>query len=200
MAVIAYQRVSSQKQTLQHQRYELTQFAKQNNMTIDRWVEETVSSRKPLEKRQLGKVLAELQPNDILITTEISRLGRSLLEVMKILEFCLSKGCQIYTVKEKYKLGNDIQSQVMAFAFSLSANIERELISQRTKCSLDSIRAKGKKLGRPFSAQSSKLKLSKNSKRIRKLLDAGISKNKIAKIMGVQPMTVTRFIQRMGWG
>lgn len=199
MAVIAYQRVSSQKQTLQHQRYELTQFAKQNNMTIDRWVEETISSRKPLEKRQLGQLLQELEANDILITTEISRLGRSLLEVMKILENCLSKGCQIYTVKEKYKLGNDIQSQVMAFAFSLSAQIERSLISQRTKCSLDNIRAKGKKLGRPFSAQSKKLKLSKNTKKIHQLLNAGVSKNKIAKLMSVQPMTVTRFIQRMGW-
>ena len=178
MAIIAYQRVSSQKQKLQHQKHELTQFAKQNNITIDRWVEETISSRKPLEKRLLGQLLQELKPNDILITTEISRLGRSLLEVMKILENCLSKGCKIYTVKEKYKLGNDIQSQVMAFAFSLSAQIERNLISQRTKCSLDSIRAKGKKLGRPFSAQSKKLKLSKNTKRIKKLLSAGISKTK----------------------
>lgn len=199
MAVIGYLRVSSSKQTLQHQKYEITQFAKQNNIQMDKWVEETISSRKSLEKRQLGQLLKELKPNDVLITTEISRLGRSLLEVMKILEICLSKNCQIYTTKEKYKLGNDIQSQVMAFAFSLSAQIERDLISQRTKCSLDSIRAKGKRLGRPLSAQSKKLKLSRNTKRIHALLEAGISKRKIAKITNVQPMTVSRFIQRMGW-
>ena len=169
MAIIAYQRVSSQKQKLQHQKHELTQFAKQNNITIDRWVEETISSRKPLEKRQLGQLLQELEPNDILITTEISRLGRSLLEVMKILEMCLRKNCQIYTVKEKYKLGNDIQSQVMAFAFSLSAQIERNLISQRTKSSLDNIRAMGKHLGRPFAAQSKKLKISQELMKILKM-------------------------------
>lgn len=199
MAIIGYIRVSSNKQTCDHQRHEIKQFAVKNNIHIDQWIEETISSRKPLDKRQLGILLKELLPNDILITTEISRLGRSLLEVMKILEICLSKNCQIYTVKEKYRLGNDIQSQVMAFAFSLSAQIERDLISQRTKSSLDNLRAKGKRLGRPFSAQSKKLKLSKNTKKIRQLLNAGVSKNQIAKTMNVQPMTVTRFIQRMGW-
>lgn len=199
MSVIGYIRVSSNKQTCEHQKYEITQFTNQKGITINKWIEETISSRKSLEKRQLGQLLQELEPNDILITTEISRLGRSLLEVMKILEICLSKNCQIYTIKEKYKLGNDIQSQVMAFAFSLSAQIERDLISQRTKCSLDSIRAKGKRLGRPFSAQSKKLKLSKNATKVHKLLKAGISKRKIAAILHVQPMTVARFIQRTGW-
>lgn len=199
MAVIGYIRVSSKKQTCTHQKHELTQFAAQQNITIDQWVEETISSRKPLSKRKLGKLLETLQPNDILLAAEISRLGRSLLEVMHILEVCLNKDCQVWTLKEHYRLGNDIQSKVMAFAFGISAEIERNLISQRTKASLDNIRAAGKRLGRPFSAQSKKLKLSKNAKKIKQLLGAGISKYKIAKLFGVQPMTVNRFVVRMGW-
>lgn len=199
MAVIGYIRVSSNKQTCEHQHHEIQQFAKHNNINIDKWVEETITSRKPLNKRQLGQLLNELKDGDILIAAEISRLGRSLLEVMRILETCLNKNCQVWTLKEHYRLGNDIQSKVMAFAFGLSAEIERNLISQRTKASLDSIRATGKKLGRPFAAQSKKLKLSRNTKKVKKLLDMGLTKYRVAKIMDVSPATITHFIQRMGW-
>ena len=89
MTIIGYIRVSSNKQSCEHQKHELTQFAVQQNINIDLWVEETISSRKPLKKRKLGELLETLQPNDILIAAEISRLGRSLLEVMHILEICL---------------------------------------------------------------------------------------------------------------
>ena len=119
---------------------------------------------------------------------------------MGILEKCLAKNCQVITIKENYHLGNDIQSQVLAFAFGLSAQIERNLISQRTKMSLDNLKASGKRLGRPFGAESKRLKLSKNAKRVKELLDKGVSKNQIARIMGVQKMTLRRFIARMGWG
>lgn len=199
MAIIGYIRVSSNKQTLEHQCFEIEQFAHQSNITVNRWVKETISSRKPLNKRKLGELLDELQPNDILIAAEISRLGRSLLEVMRILEICLNKNCQVWTLKENYRLGNDIQSKVMAFAFGLSAEIERNLISQRTKASLDSIRATGKHLGRPFSAQSKKLKLSRNTKRVKELLDMGLTRYRIAKIMSVNQTTLSRFIERMEW-
>ncbi len=196
MAVIGYIRVSSNKQTVQHQHYEIQQFAEHNNITVDKWIEETISSRKALNKRKLGQLLDELQDGDILIAAEISRLGRSLLDVMHILENCLNKNCQVWTLKENY---NDIQSKVMAFAFGLSAEIERNLISQRTKASLDNIRATGKRLGRPFAAQSKKLKLSRNTKKIRNWLDSGLTKYRIAKMMDVSPATVTHFINRMRW-
>ncbi len=199
MSVIGYIRVSSTKQTHEHQIYEISQFAALNKIKIDRWVTETVSSRRTLDKRALGALLDNLQSGDILVACEISRLGRSLLEVMKILEMCLNRDCQVWTIKENYRLGNDIQSKVMAFAFGLSAEIERNLISQRTKASLDSIRATGKKLGRPFAAQSKKLKLTRNTKRIRQLLDRGVSRYQIARIMDVQPITLRRFIRRMQW-
>lgn len=197
MTTVGYIRVSSNKQTLEHQRFEIENFALKENIKIDKWVEEKISSRKALEKRKLGELLGNLQENDMLITCEISRLGRSLLEVMKILEMCLNKNCKVWTIKENYRLGNDIQSKVLAFAFSLAAEIERKLISERTKSSLANIKASGKKLGRPLSAESKKLKLSKNSKRFKELYDKGVSKSKLSKIFGVSRNTVRHFIDRM---
>lgn len=196
MANIGYIRVSSNKQTLEHQRFEIENFALKNNIKIDTWVEEKISSRKALKNRKLGELLDNLQENDVLISCEISRLGRSLLEVMRILETCLNKNCQVWTLKENYRLGNDIQSKVLAFAFGLAAEIERKLISDRTKSSLANIKAQGKKLGRPFTAESKKLKLSKNSKKIQKLLDKHLSKSQIARILGVGPGTLRRYLDR----
>ena len=196
MAVIGYIRVSSNKQSLEHQRFEIEQYTKLHNLKVDKWVQEKISSRKTLKKRKLGNLLDDLQENDILIASEISRLGRSLLEVMRILEICLTKNCQVWTLKENYRLGNDIQSKVLAFAFGLAAEIERNLISQRTKSSLANLKATGKKLGRPLAAESQKLKLSKNTKKVYNLLSKGISKTEIAKILDVQRSTLRRFIER----
>lgn len=198
MAIIGYIRVSSNKQTLNHQRFEIEEYVKKHGLKVDIWVQEKISSKKALKHRKLGALLEDLQENDILISCEISRLGRSLLEVMGILETCLNKNCQVWTLKENYRLGNDIQSKVMAFAFGLAAEIERNLISQRTKASLANLKASGKKLGRPFAAESQRLKLSKNSRKIQNLLAKGISKSQIARTLGVQRSTVIRFIQRIG--
>lgn len=199
MSVIAYIRKSTDKQSFEHQEYEIEQYAEKHNLKIDRWVEESISSRKELKKRQLGKLLEELQDGDILIATEISRLGRSLLEVMGILQTCLEKNCQVWTIKESYNLKNDLQSQLLAVVFSIGVSIERSLLSQRTKTALDAKKAAGVKLGRPFGAESKKLKLSKNTKRIRDLLDKKVPKAQIARIMGVQKITLRRCIKRMGW-
>lgn len=197
MTTIGYIRVSSNKQTLEHQRFEIENFAIKEDIKIDTWIEEKISSRKALDKRKLGELLNNLQENDILITCEISRLGRSLLEVMKILETCLNKNCQVWTIKENYRLGNDIQSKVLAFAFGLAAEIERNLISQRTKSSLANIKATGKKLGRPFNAETKKLKLAKNQKRIQTLLAKGVSKSQIARIFNVERATLRKYLLRM---
>ena len=197
MSVIGYIRVSTDKQTLEHQHFEIEQYVKHQGLKIDLWVEEKISSRKALKNRKLGTLLDNLKENDIIISCEISRLGRSLLEVMRILETCLNKNCQVWTIKENYRLGNDIQSKVLAFAFGLAAEIERKLISDRTKSSLANIKASGKKLGRPFTAESKKLKLSKNAKKVKNLLAKGISKSLIARILGVQRSTLRRFIERM---
>lgn len=196
MATIGYIRVSSNKQTIEHQRFEIENFALKEGIQIDLWVEEKISTRKLLKNRKLGALLETLQENDILVSCEISRLGRSLLEVMRILEMCLNKNCQVWTIKENYRLGNDIQSKVLAFAFGLAAEIERKLISDRTKSSLANIKANGKKLGRPLTAESKKLKLSKNSRRIRELIEKGLPKSQIARILGVTRGALRRYLER----
>ena len=148
--IYGYIRVSTDRQNTANQRHEIEKFAAFSSLQIDRWVEETVSTRKGLQERRLGRLLGRLQKGDILIATELSRLGRNMLEVMGILQHCLEKDCQIWTLKENYRLGADIQSKVLAFAFSLAGEIERQLISERTRNSLQRLRDEGRRLGRPY--------------------------------------------------
>lgn len=196
--IYGYIRKSTEKQSFQHMEREIANYAENNGLKIDEWVEETISSRKTLNKRQLGQLLERLQEGDVLITSELSRISRSVPETFLILQTCLNKNCQVITIKENYHLGSDIQSQVLAFAFGLAAQIERDLISQRTKCSLASKKEQGIKLGRPLGAATKHLKLAKNMKCIKDLLSKGLSKSKIAKILGVQRMTLCRFLLKMG--
>lgn len=192
--IYGYIRCSTDHQNTINQRFEINNFAKKNNITIDFWVEETLSAQINIKKRKLNSLLKKLQKGDILITTELSRLGRNLLQVMSILHFCLDKECQIWTLKENYKLGSDIQSKVLAFAFSLSAEIERNLISSRTKEALKRVKSEGKKLGRPLSAET--LKLNENKDKIKELLQNNLSKTEISKIMNVNWTTLHRFIKK----
>ena len=195
--IYGYIRVSTDQQSTSNQKFEINRYAASHNIQIDKWVEETISSRKPLNKRKLGTLLAELKDGDILISTEISRLGRSLLEVMGILQHCLAQNCQIWTLKEHYKLGSDIASKVLAFCFGLSAEIERQLISERTKMSLDKLKSQGKHLGRPFGAKSKSLKLSKNTKKVKDLMAKGLPKAQIARLLGVDKLTLYRFLKKL---
>lgn len=189
----AYIRVSTDHQNVENQQHEILTYTQNHNIKIDRWVSETISSRKPLTERKLGKLLKRLKKGDVLIATELSRLGRNLLEVMGILQHCLEKDCQIWTLKENYRLGADIQSKVLAFAFGLAAEIERQLISERTKNSLKRLKDEGKHLGRPhgFSYQ----KLEKKHNKIVELLDKGVSKAEIARLMGCSWITLHRYIR-----
>ena len=129
----AYIRVSTDKQSTETQRFEILKFADAHKLAIDQWIEETVSGTKKVQDRQLGQLLPTLQAQDVLIVTEISRLGRSLMEVMSFLHQLMERQVTVYTIKEGYTLGNNLNSKVLAFAFSLSAEIERAMISQRTK-------------------------------------------------------------------
>ena len=189
----AYIRVSTDHQNVENQQHEILTYTQNHNIKIDRWVSETISSRKPLTERKLGKLLKRLKKGDVLIATELSRLGRNLLEVMGILQHCLEKDCQIWTLKENYRLGADIQSKVLAFAFSLAGEIEKNLISERTKNSLKRLKDEGKRLGRPhgFSYQ----KLEKKHNKIKELLDKGVSKAEIARLMGCTWVTLHRYIK-----
>ena len=138
-----YIRVSSDKQTVENQRYEIETFAGNNGFTIDGWIEETISGLKNYDKRELGELLAKVKEDDLIICTELSRLGRNLFMIMEILSLCMKKNCKVWTIKDNYRLGDDIQSKVLAFAFVLSAEIERNLISQRTKEALARKKSEG---------------------------------------------------------
>ena len=126
--VYGYIRVSTDKQTVENQRFEVSQFALKNRIVIDRWIEETISGTIAPEKRNLGKLLSHIQKDDVIICSELSRLGRSMFMIMSILNRLMEMNVKVYTVKEGYKLGQDLQSKVLAFAFSISAEIERNLI------------------------------------------------------------------------
>ena len=191
--IYGYIRVSTEQQHLENQTHEITTFAESNGIQIDKWVCETISSRKPLNERKLGSLLKKLKKDDILIATELSRLGRNLLEVMGILQQCLEKECQIWTLKENYRLGADIQSKVLAFAFSLASEIERQLISDRTRESLKRVKAEGKHIGRPVGKTSKKLK--RKHHKIVELLSKKVSKSEIARMLGCSWSTLHRYIK-----
>lgn len=195
--IYGYIRVSSDKQTVENQRFEINQFCKSQSISIDGWIQETISGTKSYCKRQLGFLLKKIQKGDLIICSELSRLGRNLFMIMEILNICMTKECRVWTIKDNYRLGEDIQSKVLAFAFGLSAEIERNLISQRTKEALARKKSEGVILGRPKGRKNSpdKYKLSGKENLIRELLSSGVSKRKIANICKVDRNTLSRFIK-----
>ncbi|MDE5710320.1 master DNA invertase Mpi family serine-type recombinase [Bacteroides sp.] len=195
--IYGYIRVSSDKQTIENQRFEISNFCEREKIKIDGWIEETISGMKSYDKRQLGRLLDEVRKDDLIICAELSRLGRNLFMIMEILNICMTKECRVWTVKDNYRLGDDIQSKVLAFAFGLSAEIERNLISQRTKEALARRKAEGSALGRPRGRKSAadKYKLSGKEPLIRELLTGKASKCKIARICEVDRNTLSRFIK-----
>ena len=198
--VYGYIRVSSDKQTVENQRFEINKFCENQDMVINDWIEETISGTKNYSKRQLGNLLRKVHKGDIIICSELSRLGRNLFMIMEILNICMTKECRVWTIKDNYRLGDDIQSKVLAFAFGLSAEIERNLISERTKEALARKRAEGVVLGRPKGSRNSpnRYKLSGKEPLITRLLKNGISRRKIAKRCKVDRGTLARFIEMKG--
>ena len=194
--IYGYIRVSSDKQTVENQRFEINNFCTKQSMTIDGWIEETISGTKNYNKRQLGQLLKRVQKGDLIICAELSRLGRNLFMIMEILNICMTKECRVWTIKDNYRLGEDIQSKVLAFAFGLSAEIERNLISQRTKEALARKKAEGIVLGRPTGRKTDETKYKLYPKRtlIAELLKSGVSQRKIALICKVDRNTLGRYI------
>lgn len=190
-----YIRVSSDKQTVENQRFEINNFCEKQGVTIGGWIEETISGTKNYNKRALGKLLKKVNKDDVIICSELSRLGRNLFMIMEILNICMNRECRVWTIKDNYRLGEDIQSKVLAFAFGLSAEIERNLISQRTKEALARKRAEGVILGRPIGRKSSHVKLTGKDEAIKVLRKQGVSIVKIAKIFKVDRMTVAKYIK-----
>ncbi len=195
--IYSYIRVSSDKQTVANQKFEIEQYALIRGIVINTWIEEVVSGSKNAKDRKIGRLLKKMKSGDILIVSELSRLGRNLLQIMSMLNFCMDKGLKIISIKENYELGDNLNSKVLAFAFGLSAEIERQLISQRTKEALARKKAEGVVLGRP-PVYNKYLKLNGKEEKIKKLLESGYSKSEITKKLKVSRVTLNKFIALKG--
>ena len=195
--IYGYIRVSTGKQTLENQKIEIKRYCKERRLHRIQWVAETVSGTRKPEKRKLGKLLEMAQNGDIVVIAEISRLGRSMLMILDVLQAFLDKGVQVRAIKEGYELGDNIQSKVIAFAFGLSAEIERQLISERTKAGLIRAVKSGKKLGRPKGVKPSKYKLSGKGGYIRRERKNGKSKAELARELSVTWITLDKYMKKL---
>ena len=209
MTVYGYIRVSTDRQTTENQRFEIEKHIAGQGFGIDRWINETISGTVSFKKRRLGFSLRRFRRGDTLICSELSRLGRTTLDVLTILNVCMEKGVRVRTVKENYNLGEDIQSQMLAFVFSMVAQIERTLISQRTKEALSRLKSQGTKealsrlksqgrrLGRPSGSKNGAHVWDEREEEIRHLLNRGVGKKRIAKIVGISAESIRRFAREV---
>ena len=199
--IYGYLRVSSDEQDVNSQKQGVVEFAKQKGWEIEKYItDEGVSGGKDPDKRNLGPLLKLLQKDDVIICSEISRLGRDLYMVMDILHHAMNVGCVIYTVKDKFVLGDDIQSKVLAFAFGLSAEIERQMIRQRTKEGLKLKVKQGILLGRPIGTKSieSSSDLSDRKEEVIQQFNWGVPERRLAQNFGCDRNTITRWLHRWG--
>lgn len=191
---IAYLRVSTTDQDLEKNKYDILQLANEKGLGKVAWVEETISGRVSWKKRQIATILDQLQMGDNLIISELSRLGRSMLECMEILSIASQKGIHLYAVKGNWQLDNSIQSKIVAMAFSMAAEIERDLISQRTKEALAARKKEGIQLGRPRGIGKSKLDTHRVE--IEALLANGATQKFIARRYGTTEANLSRWIKK----
>ncbi|NID13799.1 master DNA invertase Mpi family serine-type recombinase [Fibrivirga algicola] len=192
--IYAYIRVSTDRQTAENQRFEILKKTSADRVHVDQWIEETASGTRSAADRALGNLLSSMKAKDVLYVTELSRLGRSLMEIMSILHDCMERDVRVFAIKEGYELGNNISSKVLAFAFGLSAEIERNLISQRTREALERKKAEGMQLGRPKGSRNESVKLSGKEEIIRGWLKNKVSLSAMARMLGVDRQTVNSFI------
>lgn len=196
----AYIRVSTEDQSYDGQRYEIENYCRKSGLAIDRWVTESVSGTMKIEKRTLGRLLKKMKQGDLLICTEISRLGRNMMMVMSILNTCSQRGLRIHTIKDSFDLSDDLNSKIIAFAFALAAEIERNLISQRTREALAAKKQAGMRLGRPKGASKKKEIFERRLPEISARLARGESVSTIAKQIGVHRNTLYRYLKDANLG
>ena len=192
--IFAYIRVSTELQSYEGQRYEIEQWASRRQWVIDKWVQEKASGTKALKKRTLDGLLKRMKKGDTLICTELSRLGRNMMMVMSILNTCSQKGIKIYSIKDSFELSDSLNAKIIAFAFSLAAEIERNLISQRTREALAAKRASGIKLGRPFGKSRERKRFDQKEAYIRAQLAQGVTIGSLAEELHVHRNTLSRYL------
>lgn len=191
--ITAYLRVSTGKQFLSNQQEEIRRYAESRNWTIDQWVTEVASGSRKGSDRKLGALLQQMKRGDTLIVTEVSRLSRTLTEIMSIMGFCLKKGIKLYTIKEGYSFDNSINSKVLCFAFGLVAEIERNLISMRTREALALRKAEGVVLGRRKGSYTKRNILADNLAQVVKMLKEDKSVADICRHFQVSRDTFAKF-------
>lgn len=193
--VYGYIRVSTDRQDCANQKIGIERKANSLGLCIDRYIQDAgISGACAPNERALGTCLRQLQPGDIIICSELSRLGRRMFMIMEILQYCINRGAKLYTVKDNFELQDNIQTKVLAFAFGLAAEIERDLISQRTKEALARRRANGLVLGRRHGSRNRRHILDGREDIIHKMLMLGHSRRSIAIKLSVSPSTIGRFI------
>lgn len=193
--IYGYIRVSTDGQTVENQKLAIRTYCRYHRLHHIQWVAETISGTKKPEKRKLGSLIETAVAGDTIIVTELSRLGRSLMMILDVLQDLLEKKVRVIAIKEGYELGDNIQSKVLAFAFGLSAEIERTLLSERTKQGLERARKNGKQIGRQKGQKPLHYKLTPYRYKIRRWLKEGRSKQAIAHELGVTWCTLDRFIK-----
>ena len=191
----AYIRVSTDHQDVENQRSAIREYAKYHRIRKIIWIAETISGTKQPEKRKLGELLSKVQEGDVIIITEISRLGRSITMILNVLQTLLDKGVKVIAIKEGFELGDNIQSKVLAFAFGLSAELERTLLSERTKLGLERAKKQGKQIGRRKGQKPKKYKLTGKCAYIKRERENGRSKLSLANELGVTWVTLNKFMQ-----
>lgn len=191
----AYIRVSTEIQSYEGQQFEIDNWCRQKGIIIDRWVQEKVSGNQRLQKRTLGKLLKQMRKGDILVCTELSRLGRNMMMVMSILNTCSQKGIQIRSIKDNFELSDSLNSKIIAFAFSLAAEIERNLISQRTREALAAKKFAGIKLGRPAGPSKQRKRFEEHYGMVLGNLDKGQTIKEIAGELKMHPNTLSRYLK-----
>lgn len=201
MKTVAYLRVSTDKQELKNQKLEIMEYARNNDLKIDDFMELKISSRKTTKDRQIDSLLETLQQEDVLIVSELSRLGRSLGQIIQIVDSLIRQNVKFIAVKQNMVINgkSDIHTKVMVTMFGLFAEIERDLISERTKAGLAAAREKGKLLGRPKGTLG-KSKMDGKEEEIKSLLLKGVNKTAISKILGVSRTALHSFITSRGLG
>lgn len=193
---VAYLRVSTNQQDLEKNKADILHLANNRDLGRVEWVEEKASGRLAWRKREIGQVIEDLQTGDNLIVSELSRLGRSMLQCMEILSIASQKGIHVYAVKGNWQLDDSIQSKIVAMAFTMAAEIERELISQRTKEALAARKRSGKPVGRPKG--SGKSKLDKHRGEIETRLQEGATQKYLATRFHTSPTNLSRWMKRHG--
>lgn len=193
--IYAYIRVSTAEQSGSSQEYEIRNWALKQGLTIEKWERESVSGTVVPSKRKLGKLIRRMRPEDLLVCTEISRLGRNMLMIMSILNDCAARGIRIHTIKDNFDLNNNINSKIIAFAFALAAEIERNLISQRTREALADRKAAGVVLGRPKGSYKKKTIVLQDLPEIRQRLASGDTLLAIARDYCVHRNTLSNYLK-----